>query len=366
MLLVESGHRTGRFTSPPEAICYAELSEKMPLPRVTVFIAAYDRERYVRQAVESVLCQTFPDLECLVIDDGSADRTAEIAASFGDPRVRVVRNDTNLGIPRTRNRGIDLAQDEYVAILDSDDAALPERIELQTAFLDANPGVAAVGCWARAMDAQGVAKKRLHTCPDSPAAIAYTLMFRCAPRQSTMMIRRAILEKYRYDERCIVSQDLELFGRLARDLPMRALQRDLVLFRHHPGRMTSRHHDVRAEIRRWIFGDRLGELGLDPSPTELDRHMLLAGPRDTLEREIDDEYLEWAASWLVDLMKRTEQVRGIADPAVIDVAASIWFQVLKCAHGRLGVRSVSRTLGWELSRPIRWKVLWRLLKTRRQ
>lgn len=336
----------------------------MPPPRVTVFIPAYNREAYIRPAVESVLAQTFGDLECLVVDDGSSDRTSEVAASFGDARVRVVRNDTNLGIPKTRNRGIDLAKGQLVALLDSDDAALPDRIATQVDFLDANPEVPAVGSWARAIDEAGRVQQRLHTCPDSTPALAFTLMFRCAPRQSTLMIRRDVLARYRYDERCHVSQDLDLFGRLARDLPLRAIQRELVLFRHHPGRITAQGSAERDSIRRRVFRERLSELGLSPTEEEMDRHMLLAAPRKTLLDAIDDDYVEWAAHWLGELTARTQSARnGAPDPRVDDVAAAIWFQVLKCAHRGLGTRSVSRTLGWRISRPLRWKLRWMLVKS---
>ncbi len=335
----------------------------MPRPRVTVFIPAYNREHYVRQAVESVLGQTYRDLECLVIDDGSTDGTATAAASFDDPRVRVVRNKANQGIPKTRNRGIELARGEFVAMLDSDDAALPERIDLQVAFLDEHPQVAAVGSWARAMDADGQPEKRLHTCPDSPAALAFTLMFRCAPRQSTMMIRRDILARYRYDERCHVSQDLDLFGRLVRDLPVRAIQRELVLFRHHPGRITSQRSDLREGIRRRIFEERLRELGLAPTAREMDRHMLLAAPRETLRASLDDHYVRWAASWLADLVARTHRARpGATDQRVDKVARRVWFQVLKSAHSALGAASVRRALPWPMSRSLRWKLCWMLLR----
>lgn len=336
----------------------------MSPPRVTVFIPAYNREGYIRPAVASVLAQTFRDLECLVVDDGSNDRTCAVAESFGDPRVRVVRNTMNLGIPKTRNRGIDLARGQFVALLDSDDVALPDRIATQVDFLAANSEVAAVGSWARAIDEAGRVQERLHTCPDSTSALAFTLMFRCAPRQSTLMIRRDVLARYRYDERCHVSQDLDLFGRLARDLPLRAIQRELVLFRHHPGRITAQGSPARDNIRRQIFHDRLSELGLSPTQGEMDRHMLLAAPRSTLLDAIDDDYVEWAAHWLGELIARTHAARsGAPDPRVDDVATSIWLQVLKCAHRGLGARSVSRTLGWRMSRPIRWKLRWMVVKS---
>ncbi len=115
-------------------------------PKVTVLTPVYNREQYIATAIESVLAQSFTDFELLLIDDGSTDGSAEILRSYTtDPRVRVVRNEQNLGIPQTRNRGIDLARGEYVAMLDSDDWAYPCRLETQVAFLDRHRDVAVVG-----------------------------------------------------------------------------------------------------------------------------------------------------------------------------------------------------------------------------
>ena len=94
-------------------------------PKVTVFIPVYNRAKYIGSAIESILGQTFSDFEILLIDDGSTDRSVEIMESYTDPRIRVLQNDTNLGIPRTRNKGLQGARGEYIAMLDSDDRAYP-------------------------------------------------------------------------------------------------------------------------------------------------------------------------------------------------------------------------------------------------
>src|SRR5215510_6164673 len=96
-------------------------------PKVTVMIPVYNREKYVGDAIDSILAQTFTDFELLVIDDGSTDRSREVAQSYHDPRICLVCNETNEGVPKTRNTGVRLAHGEYLAFLDSDDWAYPER-----------------------------------------------------------------------------------------------------------------------------------------------------------------------------------------------------------------------------------------------
>lgn len=105
--------------------------------RVSIIIPAYNAERYVAEAVESVLAQSFRDLECIVVDDGSTDRTGEIAGGFGE-RVCYIRQD-NAERSAARNRGIDQATGDYIGFLDADDLLLPEKLKEQVPFLDANP-----------------------------------------------------------------------------------------------------------------------------------------------------------------------------------------------------------------------------------
>lgn len=111
---------------------------------VTAIIPAYNYARFLPRAIDSVLAQTYTQIECLVVDDGSTDDTAEVLAGYGD-RIRTIRQ-TNSGLSAARNTGISFAQGEYVALLDSDDWWAPEKIARQVACLESDPTLAAVGC----------------------------------------------------------------------------------------------------------------------------------------------------------------------------------------------------------------------------
>ncbi|TDJ69860.1 MAG: glycosyltransferase family 2 protein [Planctomycetota bacterium] len=339
----------------------------MTAPRVTVFIPTYDREDFVGAAIASVLAQTHLDLECLVIDDGSRDRTREVVRAFTDPRVRLVDNRENRGIPRTRNRGIDEARGEYLAVLDSDDLARPRRIERQVGFLDAHRDVAGVGSWARVIDTAG-RPLRLQKCPTTSPGLAFTNMFRCAPRQSTMMFRRAVMARQRYREDCPVSQDLELFGRLARHEGLAAIPEDLVQLRQHDARITVQGHERKNSVRRGIFATRLSELGLEPTPEELDRHLLLGTAKvEQLEGRIDEGTLRWAQDWLEELVRREVAFHGGDAPEVSRAAATVWYRFLKKAAVVLGTDAVlpfadSDLLGQHRNKLQRWRLAWRRLK----
>ena len=104
-------------------------------PLVSVIMPAYNAEKYIGEAIASVCAQTYENWELLILDDGSADRTAEIAQAYAqrDARIRVLRNLQNMGVARTRNRGFDLAQGEWIALLDSDDRWRVQKLEKQLA-----------------------------------------------------------------------------------------------------------------------------------------------------------------------------------------------------------------------------------------
>lgn len=97
--------------------------------KLPYFIPAYNREKYIGDAIDSILAQTFTNYEILLIDDGSTDDTVAIMRSYTDPRLRIIMNEKNLGIPKTRNKGIENARGEYIAMLDSDDRAYPTRLK---------------------------------------------------------------------------------------------------------------------------------------------------------------------------------------------------------------------------------------------
>ena len=114
-------------------------------PKISVVMPAYNAENYIREAIDSILAQTFRDFEFLIIDDGSTDHTVEIIRSYSDSRIRLYQNERNMGVAATLNRGLDLARGEYIARMDADDISLPERFAKQAAYMDAHPDVAVCG-----------------------------------------------------------------------------------------------------------------------------------------------------------------------------------------------------------------------------
>ncbi len=190
----------------------------MGTPQVSVLMSVYNGRRYLREAVESILGQSFGDFELIVIDDASTDATASILAEFAvrDKRVIVVRNSENVGLTRSLNRGLAMARGRYVARQDADDVSLPERLAVQAAYLDADPEAALAYGHFETMDSAGRILERIGVKAD-PVLVRWHLMFfNCLGCHSLVTFRRdPVLALGGYDPSCRWSQDHDLWLRLA-------------------------------------------------------------------------------------------------------------------------------------------------------
>jgi len=124
-------------------------------PKVSVIMCTYNDSQYIGEAIKSVLASSFTDFEFIICDDASTDDTPEIIKSFKDKRIKYIRNETNLRPAASRNRCFHEAKGDYIMQLDSDDIALPNRIQLQVDYLDNFPDVPFCGGWARVIDENG-------------------------------------------------------------------------------------------------------------------------------------------------------------------------------------------------------------------
>ncbi|SRR6056297_782206 len=321
-------------------------------PRVTVFIPVHNREDYVRVAINSVLAQTWADFELLVIDDGSTDGTREVLDAYSDSRLHVESQPGNLGIPAARNRGLELARGEYIALLDSDDHAYPKRLERQVRYLDRHPDIAEVGSWCSFMDSDGRMLNKTRRQPLAPDDIHAHMLFHCPMINRTVMARTEALRKrgYRTDfPRC---QDYEMNARLVSEGERLAnLPEILVCGREHPGRFTGRTAGLGRDRKMAVFRALLEPIDIDPTDAELLRHHALTRPSERPDEP--EEYLGWAEAWLWRI-KQANRVRPVfPEPSLSRALGAIW--ALNCWHARrpLGRRkALARLTGSPLARGI--------------
>jgi glycosyltransferase involved in cell wall biosynthesis len=203
------------------------------VPRVTVVMAAYNAGRFLRYAIDSILCQSFSDFEVLLIDDGSTDDTRAIVQSYRDARLRLLGNDRNRGVVYTRNRGLELADGAYVAPMDADDVAHHERLERQVAFLDSHPDIAMVGTWVNMIDEQGNPFLILRSPTDSQTIYETLLDYNTFFHSSVMFRKHAVLAVGGYRGSADLAQDWDLWLRLSEQYALANLDEVLLDYRVH-------------------------------------------------------------------------------------------------------------------------------------
>lgn len=204
------------------------------IPRVSVILPVYNGEPFLREAVDSILAQSFGDFELIAIDDGSLDASGEILDRIAraDDRVTALHQ-ANAGVVATLNRGLALAHGEFIARMDADDVAHPDRFARQVAFLDANPDVAAVGCAVTLIDDRG---KRIRDIdyPGTPEAVAAFLETGSALAHPTVMMRReAVRAVGGYRAAYRHAEDYDLWLRMAERYRLANLAERLLLYRKH-------------------------------------------------------------------------------------------------------------------------------------
>ena len=210
----------------------------MKPPKVSVVMAVYNAEKYLRQAIESILSQSFGDFELLINDDGSTDTSAEIIQSFRDPRIRVVQNPVNRGAARGRNQCLRIARGEYVAILDADDIAYRDRLQIQVDFLDRNSGISLVGSSYEIIDESGRVTGNQNV-PTGALTITWKLLLGNQFGHSTVMYRcKDVLAVGGYDETMFPTEDFDLWVRLARRSRLANLECPVSQYRIHTQNAT--------------------------------------------------------------------------------------------------------------------------------
>ena len=213
----------------------------MTRPRGSVLMMVHNAAPYLRRAIESVLQQDGADFELLIVDDASTDASPTIIDEFrGDPRLRLIALPTHRGVRHARAMSLGKAEGEFIAVLDADDVALPDRLRAQTAYLDAHPETLAVGGQVQIIDEQGLVQSTVPV-PTDPLAIRWGLLFgNCLPHSAAMFRREAALAAGGYDEQVLSGEDFDLWVRLASRGPLAQIPRPLAQWRRHSASLYHR------------------------------------------------------------------------------------------------------------------------------
>lgn len=215
------------------------------MPKVSVIMPAYNAEVYIGEAIDSVLRQTFSDFELIILDDCSSDNTAGIVKTYEDSRIVYVKNEKNLGVAGTLNRGLENAGGMYIARMDADDVAMPDRFARQVAYLDQNPSVIACGSNVELIGDVPVGSTTDMPLDDCPIRLRMAISNPFV--HPTMVIRREALQNVRYDCSFEGREDYRLWMVLSQRGKMENLPQYLLRYRIHRGQVTQKPDPIKAE-----------------------------------------------------------------------------------------------------------------------
>lgn len=260
---------------------------------ISVIMSNYNTpEKYLRASIDSILNQTYKNFEFIIIDDGSTDDSLSIIESYSDDRITIVRNNVNLGITKSLNKGLTLAKGEFVARMDSDDISAPTRFETQVEFLKSHKdcivcgtGIELIGNWEQKHSDKYICR----TIPPKEE-FQINLLFGNCPNivHPTAMFNHLLLKKYgiSYNEEYPLAQDYEMWVTCSKYAECANIPETLLNYRVHGGAVSSAKVDLQKNVARQIVQEQLNQLNIELTDEFADIHMGLLANRKKYDLRI--------------------------------------------------------------------------------
>ncbi len=229
-------------------------------PKISVIMPVYNGEKYLKEAIDSILNQTFTDFEFIIINDGSTDESETIIKSYNNEKIRLINNQINSGLTKALNKGLGIARGRYIARQDADDISMSNRFEIQYNFLKSNPNIALIGGWAKIIDEKGK-QIRDEKKPLSFEEIKFHILFQNPFIHSTIFFRKDIIQKIGgYSEKYKHAEDFELYSRLIKkDYSITNIPIFLIKYRIHKDSIcqTPKTREIQKETTEKIIFDNI-------------------------------------------------------------------------------------------------------------
>ena len=211
-------------------------------PLLTVLMPVHNAAPYLKEAIDSILTQTYTHFEFLIINDGSTDQSDQIIRSYNDTRIRYVKNETNLKLIATLNNGIQLAKGTYIVRMDADDISLPERLQHQVDFMERNPEVAICGTWFETFGEKNTIVKYKTDHQD----IMYKMLYQCHLAHPTTIMRINQIKSFEtiFDPFFAHAEDYDFFTRVGHKYKIANIPEVLLKYRVHPNSVSVQYNDI--------------------------------------------------------------------------------------------------------------------------
>lgn len=315
----------------------------MSAPLITVLIPVWNGEAFLREALDSVFSQMGADFEVLVVDDGSSDRTPEILEATGDSRLRVIRNESRMRLAGALNRGMHEARGRYIARMDADDLAMPERFAKQIAFLDAHDTVGVCGTFARTF---GEGPRKVLQYPERPDQVRAFALFNTPFAHPSVMFRRDVVARHNlhYRGEFYPTEDMDFWVRFLQHADGANLPEVLLRYRVHGKSMTGADWGDMDRQAAVILADQLRGLGIEMDEAAARFHREIGMARIP----VNPSRLEHCEQWLLHLYLRLRTAPGFTEEALRETVRDLWFRnVMQCTA--LGTRVLKGFAGSQLS-----------------
>ena len=291
-------------------------------PRVTVLMPVYNAEKYLRPAMDSILGQSFEDFEFLIIDDQSADSSLDIIRGYGDTRVKVV-SEVHRGVAGTLNRGLALAQGEYIARMDSDDISLPERLSKQVRYMDEHPEIDVCGSWVEMFNDDGFSRASRYACSDQD--IKAELIFGNPIAHPSIIIRKNSLERNGLSYPADKAEDYALWAKSIDLLHFANLPEVLLRYRVGSGLTFN---DLKDDIIESSIKTRRQLLERIFSQTLVEEDMALHDQIAMLTFAPSVEFLEKVLRWFKRIVVKNRTYAFFSDKSLRRVLFKYWFMII--------------------------------------
>jgi glycosyltransferase involved in cell wall biosynthesis len=208
--------------------------------KISVVLAVYNGEKYLKEAIDSVLFQTFTDFELVIINDGSTDSTSGIILGYRDPRIVYLENETNKGLIYSLNRGLSVSRGKYIARMDGDDVALSKRLQLQYDYLETHPEIGICGSNIEAFFSTK-RKSMIVRFPETDELIRAFILFQSPFCHPAVMMRKELIEKnnLRYPGEFLHAEDYALWIALLKYTKAYNIPQTLLRYRIHEKSITA-------------------------------------------------------------------------------------------------------------------------------
>ena len=312
-------------------------------PAISVIMPLYNTAAYVSAAVESILAQSFWNLELVVVDDGSTDGCVEVVRAIADERIRVLSGYINGGPGAARNRGVSVARGKYLGFFESDDLAEPGMLAgLMEGMTD---GCDIVSGWYEGMDDAGELSGIDFKPVISEEKLAGSMLFRNCIATSVLLMKRECIEGQKFDETLEPVSDFDLWARLMVAHKTTQVRRVLARYRTHTGSISHRKRELTDECMRRIYRRQLERLGVEAADEEIELHAQLSGltfgtPKKTVVA---------AENWLLKLDEANAKEGLYPSGAFREILGERWYGVCHSA-GENGFWTWRRFFGSPLSK----------------